>query len=126
MGQYVILLPGDEQAWLDASDADREATYARHGHFAEQLAQRGHTVVGGAELTHSRETQLVRASADGSFTVTDGPYAETVEHLTGFYIVESADLDDLLEVVALLAVPEHGRTGMGAVEVRAVAQPPQE
>ena len=45
--------------------------------------------------------------------VTDGPYAETVEQLTGFYTVETDDLDDLLQVVAVLAGAE------GAIEVRA-------
>jgi hypothetical protein len=39
--------------------------------------------------------------------------AETAEQLTGFYIVESEDLDDLLQVVGYLA------DGEGALEVRA-------
>ena len=46
-------------------------------------------------------------------SITEGPYAETVEQLTGFYTVESDDLDDLLQVAAMLAGPE------GGVEVRA-------
>ena len=31
--------------------------------------------------------------------MTDGPYAEAVEQLTGFYLVETDDPDDLLEVL---------------------------
>ena len=50
--------------------------------------------------------------ADGTQTVTDGPFAETVEQLTGFYLVDSPDLDDLLEVCKVL-----GR-GEGVIEVR--------
>lgn len=46
-------------------------------------------------------------------TITDGPYAETVEQLTGFYVVQSDDLDDLLEVCGILADAES------VVEVRA-------
>ena len=53
----------------------------------------------------------------GSVTITDGPYAETAEQLTGFYTVESDDLDDLLEVVGFLAGAE------GALEVRACVRP---
>jgi hypothetical protein len=52
-------------------------------------------------------------------TVTDGPYAETVEQLTGFYVVRSDDLDDLLDVCRILA------DGDGAVEVRACVPPQQ-
>ena len=109
MTTYVVLLPGDEATWENTTEEHRSAVYAKHGEFARLLAERGHKVTGGAELTHSRTAKVVRA--DG--TVTDGPYAETVEQLTGFYIVDSDDLDDLLEISALLAGPE------GPVEVRA-------
>jgi hypothetical protein len=36
-------------------------------------------------------------------SITEGPYAETVEQVTGFYLVESDDLDDLLQVCGLIA-----------------------
>lgn len=35
--------------------------------------------------------------------VTDGPFAEAVEQVGGFYSVQSDDLDDLLEICAVLA-----------------------
>jgi hypothetical protein len=50
--------------------------------------------------------------------VSEGPYAETVEQLTGFYGVDSDDLDDLLRVCGLLA-------GDGGVEVRAAVDAQQ-
>ena len=102
MTEYAVLLPGDENVWENASEEDRAAMYAKHGEFARQLAERGHKVTGGAELTHSRNAKLVRRSGSG-ITVTDGPYAETVEQLGGFYLVETDDLDDLLEVCGILA-----------------------
>ena len=112
MTTYVVLLPGDENSWESASAEHRSAMYAKHGEFARVLAERGHTVTGGAELTHSRDARVVRRSGDG-ITVTEGPYAETVEQLTGYYVVDTDDLDDLLEVCGILADAE------GAVEVRA-------
>jgi hypothetical protein len=115
MTEYVVLLPGDESTWESASQAQKEATYATHSEFAQALEARGHKVPGGSELAHSRETKVLRTDADGNQTVTDGPYAETVEQLTGFYIVESDDLDDLVEVCRIL-----GR-GEGAIEIRAAA-----
>ena len=45
--------------------------------------------------------------------VTHRPHADTAEQLTGYYTVESDDLEDLLEVVGSLAGAE------GALEVRA-------
>jgi hypothetical protein len=110
---YAVLLPGDEAQWESTTPVERERVYGVHRAFAEALAARGHRVTGGAELTHSREAKVLRTSAAGEQTVTDGPYAESVEQLTGFYLVESDDLDDLIDVCRIL-----GR-GEGAVEVRA-------
>jgi hypothetical protein len=112
MSQYVVLLPGDEAEWEAAPEERRQATYAQHHEFAKLLEERGHRVTGGAELAHSRETKLLRTTADGTQTVTHGPFAETVEQLTGFYLVESADLEDLLEVCKVLG------KGEGVIEVR--------
>ena len=118
MTEYMILLPGDESTWEGADEATRTAVYARHTEFAQALEKRGHTVTGGAELTHSRAAHTLRTT-DGNVTVTDGPYAETVEQLTGFYLVRSDDLDDLLDVCRILADAD------GGIEVRACVPPPQ-
>ena len=115
MTTYVVLLPGNEDTWASASEEQRAATYAQHGEFARMLGERGHTITGGAELAHSREARVVRRDGD-SVSVTDGPYAETVEQLTGFYIVESDDLDDLLEVCGVLAGAEGGVEVRGTVD----------
>ena len=92
MTEYVVLLPGDEGRWEGASAEERAAVYGQHQEFARVLAERGHKVTGGAELTH----------------------AETAEQLTGFYVVETDDLDDLLQICGILA----GADG-APVEVRA-------
>ncbi len=111
MAEYAVLIPGDESRWLAASEQEKAEMYARHGEFARLLAERGHKVVGGSELTHSREAKVVRNGPDG-ILVTDGPYAETVEQLQGLYTVDTDDLDDLLQVAGILAGPD------GAIEVR--------
>ncbi|SKC51266.1 YciI family protein [Krasilnikoviella flava] len=123
MTTYVVLLPGVEDAWERASAEERAAVYARHEEFARMLAERGHRVTGGAELTHSRTTKQVSRDAAGRVVVTDGPFAETAEQLSGFYLVESDDLDDLLQVSAVLAGSSDGGAD-GVVEVRAVVDHP--
>lgn len=111
MTEYAIFLPGNEDRWASATQEQREATHGRHIAFMAALAERGHTVTGGAELTHSKEAKVVRG-AKGNVTVTDGPYAETVEQITGFYVVRTDNLDDLLDVCGILT------DGNGALEVR--------
>jgi hypothetical protein len=112
MTSYAVLLPGDESMWEAAPDSLKKEMYAIHAEFARLLAERGHKVTGGAELAPSRETKVLRTSEAGESSVTQGPYAETAEQLTGFYVVETSDLDDLIEVCKVL-----GR-GERAIEIR--------
>jgi hypothetical protein len=115
MKDYVVLLPGDENAWEQSNPEHKRAVYAVHEEFMRLLGERGHVVTGGAELAHSRTAWTVRRDSDRA-VVTEGPYAESTEQLTGFYLVRTDDLDDLLEVVGMLA------DGNGGVEVRPSAE----
>jgi hypothetical protein len=45
---------------------------------------------------HEPATATVVRTADGAVLTTDGPFAESREHLGGFYIIEAADLDAAL------------------------------
>jgi hypothetical protein len=112
MTEYVVLLPGDEAAWAVATEDRRQATYAKHREFAKLLEERGHRVTGGAELAHSREAKVLRTDADGRQTITEGPYSEAVEQLTGFYVIDTGDLEDLIEVCKVLG------QGEGVIEIR--------
>jgi hypothetical protein len=38
----------------------------------------------------------LRAQAGGGVVITDGPYLETKEHVGGFWILETADMDEAL------------------------------
>lgn len=115
MTEYAVLLPGDESAWAQATAEQRAGMYERHMKFAELLASRGHQVTGGNELQASSTARTVTGSLD-QVSVTEGPYAETTEQLTGFYTVKTDNLDDLLQVCGILA------EGGGKVEVRATVE----
>lgn len=105
MAQYLLLIPDDYDAWEAMTPSERTAVYARHDTFHARLSAGGHTMLGGRELKHPREARTVRRGGDGSgeVSVTDGPYAESVEQLSGYYLVESADLPDLEQCCGILA-----------------------
>lgn len=111
MAKYVVLIPADEAAWEATSREERERTYQAHSEFAELLAQRGHRFVEGAELVPSTQARIVSGSLD-AVTVTDGPYAEAAEQLSGFYVIDTDDVDDLLKCVGRICSAE------GRLEVR--------
>jgi hypothetical protein len=47
-------------------------------------------------ISPASNAKTVRRQSDGTVLVTDGPYAETKEHIGGFWILEAADMDEAL------------------------------
>jgi len=111
MAKYVVLIPADEAAWEATPQEDKDRVYTAHTEFAKLLAERGHTFVEGAELVPSGQAKIVSGSLD-QVSVTDGPYAEAAEQLSGFYVIDTDDLDDLLRCVGRICSAE------GRLEVR--------
>ena len=52
--------------------------------------------VSGESLADLVTATTVRVSPTGERTVTDGPFAESKDHLGGFYVIEAPDLDGAL------------------------------
>jgi hypothetical protein len=47
-------------------------------------------------LHSARYAKSLRKRPDGEVMITDGPYAETKEHIGGFWILEAADMEEAL------------------------------
>ena len=104
MGRYVIMFPADDEAAWDAgSEADHQAVYDTDMEFGALLEARGGRITGGRELASSTKARTIRRGPNGTALVTDGPYAETAEQLSGFYFVECDDYDALVEAARVLA-----------------------
>jgi len=115
MTDYVILFPADrEDRWDEGTDADHEAVYETDYEFGRLLEERGGRMTGGAELSSARRTRVVRRGPNGTAFVTDGPYAESAEQISGFYLVSIDDEAALLEAAQVL-VRSHP-----AVEIRPI------
>jgi hypothetical protein len=58
---------------------------------------------------HEPDTATVVRMSGGEVVTTDGPFAESKEHLGGFYIIQATDLDAALawasKVTAAIKVP---------------------
>ena len=60
-------------------------------------------------------THTLRPQPNGEVLVTDGPYLEAKEHVGGFSILETANLDE-----ALAWARKGAKAGRGPVEVREI------
>jgi hypothetical protein len=68
-----------------------------------------------ADALQGVETATCVTVRGGNTEVMDGPFAETKEHLGGYYLLECADLDEAVKYAAQIPTAAHGR-----IEVRPV------
>ena len=111
MPSYAALIYTADVDW---SAPERAAEMAEYGEFGIAHAD---AIRGGAALhpTSTATTVRVNGARGGDVVLSDGPYAETKEALTGFYLIEAADLDEALRIAADIPAAWGG-----AVEVRPV------
>ena len=108
--QFVILPMQTEEKFAERGTAEYWAAW---GAFLEAINSAG-VVVAGAGLEPPATATTVRRRA-GELVLHDGPFADSKEHLGGFFLIEVPDLDAALEWAARCPASDHG-----SVEVRPV------
>ncbi len=95
MAKYLLSLHSVEgEAGPSMTDEDMHR-YMKQIHVLEdEMKSAGAWVYGGA--LHGPDTATVVRMSEGDVLTTDGPFAESKEHLGGFYIIEAEDLDAAL------------------------------
>ncbi len=90
MPQYLVAvyLPDD----YDPSTETKETIEGIHALNREMIAAGVRKLACGL----SPKTTTVRAQPNGEVLVTDGPYSEAKEHVGGFWILETANLEEAL------------------------------
>ncbi|WP_254440802.1 YciI family protein [Ruegeria arenilitoris] len=83
------------------------------GFFAANERMKADGVLCDGEGLQGIETATSLRIRSGKAETMDGPYAETREHLGGYYVVDVADLDAALKYAALIPAANYG-----AIEVR--------
>jgi hypothetical protein len=96
MAQYLLSAHSVEGQVERAPTTDEEmqAFMERVGALENEMKSSGTWVFSG-RLNEPDTATVVRVS-DGEVLTTDGPFAESKEHLAGFYIIEAEDLDAAL------------------------------
>jgi len=99
--------------WHEMPKAELDAMLTEYRALGESLHANGQYVAGQA-LQPSSTATLVRVR-EGKTLTTDGPFAETKEQLSGFYLVEAKDLNEAIQIAARIPSARHG-----AIEVRPI------
>lgn len=102
--KYLVLLIGDgaEKPWLEQTESEQLAAMARFGAFDAACAARaGVELLAGEALSDARDATVMRTTG-GQVQLTDGPYAEAIEGMGGFYLLEAPDLDVVVDLLRVL------------------------
>jgi hypothetical protein len=111
MPQYLALTYTADVDWWAPEQASELAEYRQ---FAVDNAD---SITASAVLHPTSTATVVRVEGarGGNVVTTDGPYAETKEALTGYYLIEARDLEEAVAIAAGLPAAWNG-----AVELRPV------
>jgi hypothetical protein len=112
--QYMLLCYHNQEQWDAAPEAEKQRLSQDAPRFAAELAASGRWI-SGAPLVHPARARSIH-SRDGQFLVTDGPFAETKEHLAGYILFHADNLDE-----AIAVGKRFHAVRAGTVEVRPVA-----
>jgi hypothetical protein len=105
-----------EQGTLSALSPDEKATLDRDSlAYDEELRRRGNFIVANA-LNPVSAARTVRARR-GKASATDGPFAETKEHLGGFILVDAANMNEAVDIAAGIPLAK-----LGSIEVRPIME----
>src|SRR3569833_3393743 len=109
MKQYLLAVHSVEGAPAMSHD-EIQTVFAETGRINDALQASGTWVFGGGLLPPKTTTN--KNTKNNTTSMTDGPFAETREHLAGFWVIKCADLDEALAWAAKCAA------ACGPIEVR--------
>ena len=112
--KYLALIYTDEKADMAATPAQQQEVIGEYGAYEGWLAQKPGKKIAGEALLPTSTAKTIR-TRNGKTTITDGPFAETKEHLGGFYLFEAASLEEAIELSK--GIPS---AKVGSIEVRAI------
>jgi len=111
--KYICLGYFDEKKWEALSESEQNALQDECFAYDDELRKNGH-FAGGDALQSPRNAATLRWES-GKVSVTDGPCAETKEHLGGILVLEARDLNHAIELIS-----KHPGVKVGPFEIRAV------
>ncbi len=111
--RYMLLIYVDPQVYERMTEEENQVDTAEYYALGPSLRERGIEVLSdGLQGVETATTVRVR---DGQALVTDGPFAETKEHLGGFYLIDVPNLDEAIAVAQRIPGARHG-----SIEIRPV------
>ncbi len=111
--KYLCLVYSEEKILQAQSKSESDSFIDEHLALRDELEQSGHSIQ--AEALQSVQNAATIRIRNSKVSITDGPFAETKEQLTGFYYVNARDLNEAIQIAAKIPAAR-----IGSVEVRPI------
>ena len=109
--KYMCLVYVEERVFDAMTERQRKQLQNDCIESDEELGRRGHYITS-APLQPVNTAITVRVR-NGKVSTTDGPFAETKEHLGGFILIEARDLNEAVQIASTSPMAR-----IGSIEVR--------
>jgi hypothetical protein len=113
--RYLLLCYHDEQVLDKAGGTALQKATEEAVQLTQELNAKGQYL--GCNRLHPVSTATSVRVRDDKRIVTDGPFAETREHLGGYFLIDAKDLDDAIGIAARIPGAR-----VGTVEIRPVME----
>jgi len=110
MAKFAVLMRENDNHWAGLPEAEQQRLLQLYYAWADELKAEGR-MLGGQPLGSGG--RILRA-VDGE--IVDGPFTETKEVLTGFFLIEAESLEEAARVARGCPALTHGET----VELRPI------
>jgi len=96
--KYMLIIAGADDSWGHLTEAEQGALYEKVRAWWNEHSGTGE-ILDGHELQPGSTATTIRRNQSGEVTVTDGPFVEGKEVVSGYSEIEVADLDEALRMV---------------------------
>ena len=115
MPKYLVLARNTNEQRRDMSAEEMQRVIAKYMAWSDRLRQAGR--LANSNKLRDAEGRVLRRTG-GRLAVTDGPFTESKEVLGGYWLVEAASYDDMIELLKDHPHLEYWPTG--TLEIRQI------
>jgi hypothetical protein len=113
--RYLCMVCYEQQTLDNLSKPEFDALVAESLAYDDELRDGGHYLYSGALQSVEKATTLRIQS--GKVMATDGPFAETKEHIGGFIVIEARDFNEAIRLASKIPPAR-----LGCIEVRPIRE----
>jgi hypothetical protein len=113
--RYLCMVCYDQKTLDNLSKPEFDALVGESLAYDDELRDGGHYLYSGA--LQSIQTATTLRIQSGKVLATDGPFAETKEHIGGFIVIEARDLDEAIRLASKIPPAR-----LGCIEVRPIQE----